>query len=405
MRRAVRGVRNGVVAACVLLAPVLAHAQESSGGNGVKVGEGRLHPAADLELRYDSAAGFFDGPKLSPEMAWHLRPGLRYELPGRHLDVKAAGQLDLVWYPGWLTAASSRVSRVQGTADLSFIANQGGPLEVRVTDSFARTDRSSNLAIGFGVLSLGNRITLAVPVRPGAGALELTPEVGHGLETFSTLGATGCTDVACQPDPVAEFNYQNLHAGLDVRWRFLPKTAVVLDTDFDHRSFPQSSTPAASILRTTVGLSGLVTPRISLNVRLGWAQDTGAVPAGTVVGQAELVCPLTPFSLVRAGYLRTLDPAGSLGHYASDRLYADGRVLLGGRLSLSAAGGLDFVGYRGDAARRDRVGHLELTPEYQLNPWLRLGAGYLLGTRASSLDEASLNFARHEGYVRATGTY
>src|SRR5260370_12517847 len=43
----------------VSLSPVLAIAQFDETSNGIKVGEGRLHPYIGLEMRYHSAAGYF----------------------------------------------------------------------------------------------------------------------------------------------------------------------------------------------------------------------------------------------------------------------------------------------------------------------------------------------------------
>src|SRR5689334_5903940 len=76
----------GVVAVWAALAPSLAIAQSSlPANNGIKLGDARVHPYFDLELRYDSAAGFF--PRggvisgLQPEVLALFRPGLKLELP------------------------------------------------------------------------------------------------------------------------------------------------------------------------------------------------------------------------------------------------------------------------------------------------------------------------------------
>src|SRR3954471_3004980 len=68
------------------------------GPNGLKVGEGRLHPFFDLEPRLDTAAGFFpptgSGPPSnapSAEVVMHLRPGMRFELPSNVLAIDFIG--------------------------------------------------------------------------------------------------------------------------------------------------------------------------------------------------------------------------------------------------------------------------------------------------------------------------
>src|SRR5690242_5142012 len=66
------------------------------GGNGIKVGSGRLHPYFDLETRLDSGVGYFApangeaapsglSPDLSGDFAMHFRPGFKLEVPSSQL--------------------------------------------------------------------------------------------------------------------------------------------------------------------------------------------------------------------------------------------------------------------------------------------------------------------------------
>ncbi len=47
---------------------------------------------------------------------------------------------------------------------------------------------------------------------------------------------------------VDTFDYNNLRIGVDGRWRFLPKTALVLETDLDFRSYFEGTSPNALLL-------------------------------------------------------------------------------------------------------------------------------------------------------------
>jgi len=148
--------------AMAALWPVSGHAQQGTGGNGLKVGEGRLHTTFDFETRFDSAAGYFPPPgspsgtpvsdQLSGEALLHFRPGLQLDLPGSKLAVDLRGYADYVHYTGLLTPGSTNTSHLEGVADLTFHVNREAPVGVVLADHFERSDRTRSVAIGAGVL-------------------------------------------------------------------------------------------------------------------------------------------------------------------------------------------------------------------------------------------------------------
>ncbi len=80
----------------VWLTPALAIAQFEE-SNGIKVGEGRLHPYIGLEMRYDSAAGYFGANNtLGAELVDHIAPGLRYDLLSSQWTMNFDGRADYV---------------------------------------------------------------------------------------------------------------------------------------------------------------------------------------------------------------------------------------------------------------------------------------------------------------------
>jgi hypothetical protein len=273
-------------------------------------------------------------------------------------------------------------------------------------DTFQRSDRTRSVAIGAGVLSLSNELKLRVPLRPGGGALEVVPQVGWALERFQPMGAlapVGCGGPECDPAQVNRFDYDDLRAGLEGRWRFLPKTAVVVDLDFNLRDYRGGGTPSALLLRGKAGLAGLVTPRIAVTATLGWGQGFRGITVGTLISQVEGSYLVSPTTTVKAGYARTLEPVAAFGQFRDDRGYMEGQALLGGRLTLRASTAMDFLSFAG--GRNDTLFKLDVGPQYQFEKWLVGGAGYLLNTRTSTTPGAGINYSRHEGYVRMTVTY
>jgi hypothetical protein len=235
----------------------------TTGGNGIKVGNGRLHPYFDLETRVDSGAGYFPpdestspddlSPDLSGEVAMRFRPGFQLEIPSSTLALNLNANLEYVLFTGLITERSGAASHMEGAADLTARLNPDAPLSLELSNQFARSDRSRTAAVGTGVLSLFNETRAKAPWRPGGGAVELTPSVGYALELFQPLSGVapiGCTEGPCNPLVVEQFDYGDLRFGLEGRWRFLPKTALVLDTGLDLRSyFNDGTSPNATLAR------------------------------------------------------------------------------------------------------------------------------------------------------------
>ena len=406
----------------VLLCPLMASAQQevlppSGGGNGLKVGSGRLHPFLDVETRLDSGVGYFpaDGAavdevsaELSGDVLLHIRPGFRLELPSRTLALSLNANVDYVLYTGLLTERARSASNLQAMADLSARFNEEAPVSFVVANQFARSDRTRTAAVGAGVLSLFNELRASVPIRPGGGAIEITPEVAWKMEFFQSLGTqrpVGCAEGVCDPIALETFDYNNVRGGVDARWRFLPKTAVVVDTDFDLRSYFSGTHPDAKLLRAMAGLAGLVSPKIAVTAKAGWAQNFGTTGGGTFIAHLEGTYMMTPTMTFKGGYLRTLEPVSAYGLYRDDRGYLEARTLFGGKLGLHGTLAYDLLNFQGTTPRGDNLFSADVGGDYQFRPWLLGGVGYLLTTRSSSVSGSGINFTRHEGYLRMTVSY
>lgn len=372
--------------------------------NGIKMGEGRVHPFFDLELHYDSAAWVNSTlTDISPELIGHFRPGFRLDIPSNAVDLALNANVDYVWYTGLITPNSKAASRLDAGADLSANFNKKGPVGFELGDRFSRSDRTTNVAVSIGVISLFNEVRGAIPIKPGGGALELSPSASYAVEFFSPLAGG---DEECSPTvPCQDFNYQNVRFGLAGNYRFLPKTALILDATFDMRSyFNPGPNKEADLLKAQAGLAGLVSPKIALLLKLGWAQDfLGA--AKTLVGHGELSYLLNERSNVKFGYLRSIDPVPIYGSFGDDRGYVEANLLFGEKLRMQGYAAFDFLTYYAQT-RHDTAVTFTLSPEYTVTRWFKFGAAYTLSVRTS--DELSLktvNFTRHEGLVRATFQY
>jgi hypothetical protein len=390
------------------LSPALAIAQFEETSNGIKVGEGRLHPYIGLEMRYDSAAGYFGANNtLGAELVDHIAPGFRYDLLNSQWLMNFDGRADYVRYLGAISPGSEKISRLQANGDLSLIYGREGKVGFELVDHFFRSNQTPNAAVGVGVLSLGNNVQAKIPFRPGGGALELVPGAGFSFESFDTLSSLpvpGCTDPSCDPNFVPSMNYKNLRPLLEARWKFFPKTALVVETGMDFRSYNNTANPPAKLAKALIGVSGLVSTRVVAVAKAGWGKDFDGTRNNTPIANLEFSYLLSDINTFKLGALRTLEPVPVYGSYVDNRVYSEARLLMGGKLILHGQLALDYVQFS-SSPRHDTTVSFDVGPDYQLMRWLTVAAGYALTYRTSSSAALTFNFSRHEPYLRVTCIY
>jgi hypothetical protein len=330
-------------------------------------------------------------------------------MPSSLVNLNLGGDVDYVYYTGLISPGSTAASHLEAAANLEADFNKAGAVEFEIGDNFSRLDRTTNVAIGVGILSLYNEAHASLPIHPGGGALEITPKGSVSFEQYTPLSSIplgGCNpvDPSCTPGLVSNFNYLDLNGGLSGLWRFLPKTAISIDASYDARSYQNDPHPG-ELFHAYLGLVGLVTAKIAVVAKAGWAQDFAGSGAKTVVGQAELNYLLSDTSNLKLGYFRDLSPVPQFGMFGDDRVYAEGKVFLGGRLTLRAYGSFDNLSFYGTPSRTDQVVTVDAGPAYQFTRWLIAAAGYTLNYRTSSDALQSLNYTRNVGYLRFTFTY
>jgi hypothetical protein len=431
----------GVFATWVLLlAPseAAAQAQDSTDGtpevlsgekpqeNGFKIGPGRLHLYITEELEYNSAAVILPTSSapgapfaIDGEMILHTRPGVNLEIDGDNNSFGLSGDVDYLWYTGWITPGDSYASRLDAAADLHGSFNKNGVIGFNIGDTFSRSANTYTPSIPVGVISLYNQARLEVPIRPGGGALEIVPHVAYGVELFSQYsgvapGDPACADPTspCNPANLSQYNYQDLTSGLDVRLKFLPQTAFLFTSSYDARFYSNTTVnPDASELKLQVGLAGLITTKLAVIFKVGWAQGFGTGHLSTVIGQAEVTWHATELASLSVGFLRDVYPVSGNGSYIDDRPYINGKVFLGGRLSLSLTAAYDFFDFaQGDpttptASRNDTQLSANLLCEYQVLRWFIVGAGFLVAHHTSTDTLDTLNYTQWQPYVQVTFTY
>ncbi len=399
-----------------------ASAQEVTPSPGFKIGPGALHPWLQVDARYDSLVGYFNrnsSGQLVPsgELVLHFRPGVKFDLDTPSTFVGFNGSAEFLWFTGAESPGSRGLSRFHANVGLDTAFNKDGAVEVRLGDTMTRSDRTQNPALGIGAVSLFNNLYLQVPIHPGGGALEITPKVAWSVEFFERIVngiATFCPEAqpACNP---ATSNYSNLNFGAAGKWKFFPRTAVLLDVNADWRAYFNDAANNKIMFRALAGMAGLLSPKISVTILGGYAGDFTNSSIHTFVGNAEFAYAFTPTARVAVGYSRTASPVPVIGSLVDDRGYLRGGVgFWFNRIIVDAIVSLDYLTFFGapldpaapvpNPTRHDLALSANLTPKIVIFSWWDVALSYTLSYRFSEAfigqTLQGLNFVRHEAMLR-----
>lgn len=409
-----------------LVALGVAGTAQAAAGNGIRFGgsDARLHPFLDLEARYDSNVAYTPRDQEVYDLVLHVRPGLELKAPGDLAAVEFHGALDWAQYLGLdnRTDANGRktdttkLSRLFAEAGLAAVFNRNGAVGARFDNDFVRQVSGTSLAAAStAVISNMNVLTLAMPVRPGGGALVVTPSAQWTLETFERY----------EDDPgyrTSDLGYSQFRGGAELQWRFLPRTTALLQAGYFNR-VPNATASTrldnASGFDAMTGFTGLLTERISATAKAGYGSTSAAkatVGSSTYAADssgsflADVSAEYLPIDVLsfRVGYTRSLgvDPGAST--YVADGV--SGGLKL--RLAETVAA---RVGVRWDRLDFQRVPYsaaettflrIDPTVEGKFGGWFTASAGYIYSSRTAKWPNASVpDYAKNEAFVRVGVTY
>lgn len=416
------------IALALAVTPVVASAEE----NGIRVGDGRLHPYIEVESRQDTLVGYVGeknaagGETLNPygDLGMHVRPGFNLAVPSKTVALDLSAEIDLVQYLGLDNEGTTKQSRVGALAQAAAAFNPEGNVYFKIEDTFRRSDQTTMLVMNVGTITDYNQARFRLGFQPGAKALLVEPGYSLSFEHFEqtevALAAT-CTDndPACDGDSVNAFDYLTHTAHLDASWKFLPKTALVLQSSLASRSYigeikatdgSGTTRPLEKFgsdnLRVMAGLSGLITSKIALVALAGWGDQLKADGFGSVIGQAEGVYLFSERTQLKAGYLRTFEsnPVEKALYYSDDRIYGNLKIGFGEKASVTGEASYDSIGFGED--RTDGLVRLAIAPSYQVTNWLDATVGFAHTARDTSVtDNDLIAYNRQEFFARLRASY
>lgn len=399
-------------------------------GIGIRVGNLELHPGIGGEFGYDSnyfqrAEGEFGGvvdafrvrvtPSLSLTTLGSARRGaapgappmlnLRASAYAAYNEIFAAGSDDA----GELSDQRHVTLGVNASADIA----PKRPIGVDLHGDMQRIGEPSNLPeedLAWDRWAF--RGGAGVTWRPGGGLFEWRGGYDATFNYFEQDAYTG---------------YNNLHHRFRLRgrWRFLPRTALSYDGSYTLIRYTEDPSPNdGEVVRSRIGISGLVTYRLALTGMIGWVSsfyDNVPENADTITASAEakyfIMAPPSAedqsatvgLSTVSLGYSRDMTNSYVNTFYTRDRVYASLNYLLGANFVTSLQAGYSYYTFppgEFQAFSQSRI-DAKLFAEYRFTPTVGLNATIRYDVNESDdlepiamgVSPEDLDFVRWQAYI------
>ncbi len=413
---------NVTSSAAGLLAAFLALAAAPAGaspGNGIRLGgsDGRLHPYLDLEARWDSNVYYATETGVVGDLVLHFRPGLTLKVPSELVAVDLDANLDWARYLGLQESTTKDLSELYAAATLGLTVNRRGTFGLELDDQVRRDPSTSSFVFAGAVISNKNALSLRLPWRPGGGALVVAPTLDWMLETFEPFSScpAGAPSTSCDATVLGKLGYNDLRAGAEARWRFLPRTSAVLDVGWFSR-VPNDETLATDVsgVEARAGFSGLVTPHVGATAKLGYADTLGSTSEsfGTVLATLEGEWLASEGARVRLGWDHGvgMEPNKTYYLYTTDQVVLGARYSLAGRYGARLDASWERRSYAFVSSTTGTLWRIEPAVEAALARWINASLAYAYTTRDSSglgtIETASgFNYPKHEVWARFVFTY
>jgi len=359
-------------------------------GLGIKAGEGRLHPALDLDLVYDSNPSYATSNSFF-DLALRIRPGLTLSFPSEKVSFELDAHVGYDYYFGVDKSRSSDLSTFAGEASMQVGFNPKGKVSFFVEDNFSRTSDPRYNSLTGKYDRTDNEAKAHLQIKPGGGALMFDLAYGFFIDWFDDSGT--------ESRALSSYAHRAYFSG---KWKFLPKTALSVDFDSDIRRYPNSYSGGGknmdvNAIRATVGLLGQITPSIAVAIKAGYGDSLLPERTGysgsnyrSAIGQAEITYRAAT-TFIQAGYSRNFQPVVLFAWFGQDHAYARLRQQIAGKFSLSLDVAYDYLSY-GDGVtadlanqggRSDHVLSGGLNFDYHILDWFELGLAYAIQARFS----------------------
>jgi hypothetical protein len=375
-------------------------------GNGIRLGDKMiLHLGLGVEFDYDTNV-FYQDSGLTGAFFLRLAPSFDLSNSPRHatriIDFSLYGGMSYVEY---LTSDSTLSQHRQFGVDAGVKASffSASPYTFTLFDNYVRATQPPYIKTDNNFDRDRNEAGLRVSLAPGGGRLVLYLGYLFGLDYFELA-------------PLTAYNLLYHQFDLRLSWKFLPKTALyIAATEVINTYSDPTAHPNSYPFHVTAGLQGLITPKLTANVWIGYGNGfyvAGPNPNSVVAG-LQMSWKPTLLSSGAVGYEHDFQNSLLGSYYDLDTVYVSWTQLVWrftGFLRLSYANER-FQGVQPIQATTngtDNYVTLNSRVDYPFKDWLIGSVGYDLyfnhsdRTLTTNLTPAVIpvNYLRHVVYVR-----
>lgn len=382
------------------------------GVGGVKVGEGLyLRAGVVAEAGYDTNV-FYNDQARTESAVLNVTPSLELTNANRD-DTRPPVYFSLgasLAYREYLTEDSGiREQRAFNPSIGGALGYSSGGISASIADNFARVEEAPYERGGEPITRDSNQASLQLGVAPGGGRIQSILRYVNTLDLFENAG-------------LKYANRMGHDLMLDGSWKWLPKTALFaavgggyihyLDGDLAESQAKRNSIP----YRAMVGLRGLVTPKITTVLQVGYGDaiydDDVVDPSGlsNLAAAVSLTYAPTSFSSLGLGYSHEFRDSPIVGNfYDLDAVSARVAQQLGDFV-LTGFSRWEYRRYQGfqgqissatAVSRSDHIFQTGVQLDYFVQRWFYAGVGYAHLINRSSTpgvtaqDASGLDFTKH----------
>ncbi|HSN14977.1 MAG TPA: hypothetical protein VLT61_10115, partial [Anaeromyxobacteraceae bacterium] len=265
---------------------------------------------------------------------------------------------------------------------------------------------TSSLVLATAVIANSNALSLSLPWKPGGGALVLTARGQWLFESYQSYYPG--TDVS-------DLGFNEIRAGLDVQWKFLPRTSATFHGGFFTRLPDVSNRPDdTSGVEFMAGVNGLVTPHVGVSLKAGYGGTVNATPNYSTF-LADIAAEWLPIegASVSVGYSRGfgLDPIAS--SFGTDSAHVTGRIRMAQRYSFRTTVRYDHLSFdhlpsaSGHTDGTSAFWRIEPGVDAAVSKWMTATLAYAYSSRASSFpaDVPMFDYSKNEVWLKLSFTY
>jgi hypothetical protein len=365
--------------------------------SGLKLGdEAILHAGVFADIGYDSNV-FYGSAGQETSAVMHVMPRLEItnaerdgSIPsGTYYDV--VGSVDFVkYFNSGVTSQDAINPSLGGTAEFS--SNQA--LSLSLSETFSRYQQAPYSKGADVIIRDDNMASASLRYAPGGGRLRVMLRYTNLIDKYegtsygfgSNMGNEGV---------------------LDIGWRWLPRTTIYAQLSQGAITYfnPGSTNVSASYpLRTLLGLRGLLTDKLSVNIAAGYENafySSGENPSnfGNVGILAEINYQMSALTRAGLGYHHDFVNSPFLGgYYNMDAIYGTFQQMVASRVVTYLFGRLENRGFGGGTRRNDVNVMGGVALDYIVGKFLLAGASYSLNLNRTTSNTGSttdLNYTKH----------